>query len=127
MKSLDESIAFRLLQWLARSVYRYPQLFFFPQIVLLGLAVFYTIHHLGFSTSRNDLVGSNQKYHQIYLNFKKEFPEQDDIVAVVESENPEKNRQFVERLGAKMQAETDIFCEGLFNNDLQMLGTKAIL
>jgi hopanoid biosynthesis associated RND transporter like protein HpnN len=127
MNSSRESIAVRLLRLLARSVYRYPRVFFLPQIVLLGLAVYYTITHLQFSTSRNDLVGSDKKYHQNYLKFKKEFPGQDDIVAVVESENPEKNRQFVERLGAKLQAETNLFGEVMFNNDLKMLGRKALL
>jgi hopanoid biosynthesis associated RND transporter like protein HpnN len=127
MSNSTDSIAVRLLRLLARGVFRYPRLFFFPQIVLLGLAVYYTITHLQFSTSRNDLVGSDKKYHQNYLRFKKEFPGQDDIVAVVESENPEKNRQFVERLGAKLQAETNLFGEVMFNNDLKMLGRKALL
>jgi hopanoid biosynthesis associated RND transporter like protein HpnN len=127
MNNSRDSIAVRLLRLLARGVFRYPRLFFFPQIVLFGLAVYYTITHLQFSTSRNDLVGSDKKYHQNYLRFKKEFPGQDDIVAVVESENPEKNRQFVERLGAKLQAETNLFGEVMFNNDLKMLGRKALL
>ena len=127
MKGPSKSIAFRLLRLLARGVYRYPSLFFYPQIVLLGLALFYTIHHLGFSVGRSDLVGSEKKYHQIYARFKKEFPSQDDLVAVVESENPEKNRQFVERLGAKLEAETNIFGEVFFKGDLKMLGPKALL
>ena len=33
----------------------------------------------------------------------------DDIVVVVESDNIEKNRQFVERVAAKMQEETNLF------------------
>jgi len=127
MKGPSKSIAFRLLRLLARGVYRYPSLFFYPQIALLGLALFYTIHHLGFSVGRSDLVGSEKKYHQIYARFKKEFPSQDDLVAVVESENPEKNRQFVERLGAKLEAETNIFGEVFFKGDLKMLGPKALL
>jgi outer membrane protein insertion porin family len=46
-------------------------------------------------------VGSDKKYHQNFLKFKKEFPTQDDLVVVVESENQEKNRQFVLKVAAK--------------------------
>ena len=52
-------------------------------------------------------MGANKNYHQNLLQFKKEFPTQDDMVVIVESENAEKNRQFVERLGAKLEAETE--------------------
>ncbi len=73
------------------------------------------------------MVGANKKYHQNYLQFKKEFPTQDDLVVVVESENPEKNRQFVERLGAKLEAETNVFNHVFYKGELKMLGPKALL
>ena len=72
-------------------------------------------------------MGSNKKYHQNYLRFKNEFPTQDDLVVVVESEDPEKNRQFVERLGAKLEAETNVFHDVFYKGDLKMLGPKALL
>ena len=72
-----------------------------------SLCIFYTVKYLQFDTSRSNLVGANKNYHQNFLQFKKEFPTQDDLVVVVESENAEKNRQFVERLGAKLEAETE--------------------
>ena len=80
---------------------------FIPQIVLFLACIYYTVKNLQFDTSRNNLVGANKKYHQNFLSFKKEFPTQDDLVVVVESEDPEKNRQFVERLGARLEAETN--------------------
>ncbi len=46
---------------------------------------------------------------------------------VVESENPEKNRQFVERLGARMETETNVFKDVFYKGDLKMLGRKALL
>ncbi len=127
MKSPSDSIALRLLRRLARAVYKYPSLFFYPQILLFGLGVFFTVQHLQFDTSRNNLVGSDKKYHQNFLKFKKEFPTQDDLVVVVESETSEKNRQFVERLGAKMEAETNLFSDVFYKGDLKMMGRKALL
>jgi hopanoid biosynthesis associated RND transporter like protein HpnN len=76
--------------------------------------------------NRDDLVGPNQKYHQNYLAFQKEFPEPDDLVVVVESEDIEKNRQYVERIAAKMQAETNLFRDVFYQQSLGMMGAKAL-
>jgi uncharacterized protein len=128
MKRLtDDNLVARALGWLARAVFRHRWLFLYPQLVLFGLCVFYTVRYLQFDTRRDNLVGSDKKYHQNFLKFKKEFPTQDDLVVVVESENPEKNRQFVERLGAKLEVETNLFRDVFYKGDLKMLGSKALL
>ena len=121
------SVAIRTLSWLAETVYRYPRLFFYPQIFLFVVCVVFTVKRLEFDTSRNNLVGAEKRYHQNFLKFKKEFPTQDDLVVVVESEAPEKNRQFVERLGAKLEKETNLFTDLFYKGDLQMMGRKALL
>ena len=46
---------------------------------------------------------------------------------VVESDTPEKNRQFVERLGARLEAETNLFHDVMYKHDFNMLGSKALL
>ncbi len=127
MSIATESLAVRWLNRLADAVYLYPRLFFYPQVVLLAACVFYTVKHLEFNTSRRDLVGANKKYHQNYLQFRQEFPGQDDLVAVVESEDMEKNRQFVERLGARLEAETNLFKDVFYKGDLKLMGPKALL
>lgn len=128
MKPLNpESLSARLLGKLAWAVIHRRQWFFWPQIILFGLSILYTVRYLEFRTNRNDLVGSGKKYHQNFLAFKQEFPTQDDLVVVVESENAEKNRQFVERIGAKLEAETNLFMHVFYKGDLKMLGSKALL
>jgi hopanoid biosynthesis associated RND transporter like protein HpnN len=128
IKRLTENTAIaRVLTWLAGLVFRHRRLVLYPQLVLFVLCVGYTVGFLQFDTSRNNLVGSNKKYHQNFLKFKKEFPTQDDLVVVVESENSEKNRQFVERLGARLEAETNLFHDVFYKGDLKALGPKALL
>ncbi len=117
----------RVLAWLARLVWLHPGWFLWPQFALFGLCVWFTIHKLDFSTNRDDLVGSDKKYHHQYLEYKKEFQGQEDLVVVVESEDQEKNRQFVERLGAKLDLETNLFPFVFYKGDLKMLGPKALL
>jgi hopanoid biosynthesis associated RND transporter like protein HpnN len=126
--STDNLIA-RFLVALAGAVFRYRRLFFYPQLALFIASILITVKYPGivFDTSRNNLVGSNKKYHQNFRRFKAEFPTQDDLVVVVESEDAEKNRQFVERLGAKLEAETNVFHDVFYKGDLKMLGPKALL
>src|ERR1051325_677774 len=121
------SITARVLFWLADALYNHRRWFFYPQLVLMGLSIFYTIENLKFLTSRDALVGGEKKYHRDYLKYKEEFPVQDDLVVVVESENTEKNRQFVERLGAKLEAETNLFTSVFYKGDLKTMGPKALL
>jgi hopanoid biosynthesis associated RND transporter like protein HpnN len=123
----EDTMMARVLGWLVAGVLRYRRLVLYPQLLLFALCVVFTVKYLKFDTSRDNLVGSNKKYHQNFLKFKKEFPTQDDLVVVVESENEEKNRQFVERIGAKLEAETNTFRDVFYKGDLKMLGSKALL
>ena len=125
--STSDSIPVRALRWLAYGVCHYPRVVFYPQVVLCVLCVFHTVENLQFSTSRNDLVGADKKYHRNFLAFRKEFGSQEDLVAVVESEDQEKNRQFVERLGRKLEAETNLFADVFYKGDLKLLGPKALM
>src|SRR5882724_7494242 len=123
----EDSLMARILAALARVVIRHRGLILYPQLLLFVVCILFTIKYLQFDTSRDNLVGANKKYHQTFLKFKKEFPTQDDLVVVVESENPEKNRQFVERIGAKLEAETNVFRDVIYKGDFKMLGSKALL
>ena len=136
----EQSIVARGLAWLAQAVFHHRALFVYPQIVLFALCCVYTWRYLEFDMNQDDLVGTNKKYHQNFLRFKKEFPTQDDLVAVVESEDPEKNRQFIEHLGPRVEREmtwvhpahgpdyqTNLFHNIFFKGDLKMLGSKALL
>ena len=123
----NPSLVQRLLTRLADAVCSHPRVFFYPQVVLFAVCLLYTVRHLEFSTSRNDLVGSDKRYHQNFLAFKKEFPGQDDLVVLVESDRQDKNRQFVERLGARLEAETNLFTDVFYKGDLKLMGSKALL
>ena len=71
--------------------------------------------------------GRRQELPPEFPRVQEEFPLQDDLVVVVESEDPEKNRQFVERLGARLEQETNLFTDVFYKGDLKMLGQKALL
>ncbi len=130
------------LALLARLVFRHRRLMLYSQAILFVVCILYTVKYLEFDMNRDNLVGSNKQYQHNFLAFKKEFPQQDDLVVVVESENEERNRQFVERLGTKLEAakirvpvrpdsketvETNLFTDVFYKGDLKMMGAKALL
>jgi hopanoid biosynthesis associated RND transporter like protein HpnN len=117
----------RALGWMTAVVIRHRKWCVRLQLLLFGLCVWFTVAKLGFQTSRRDLVGADKRYHQIFLQFKEEFPAQDDMVVVVESESLSRNRQFVERLGARLESETNLFADVFYKGDLRMMGRKALL
>ena len=117
----------RLLTWLAAFVIGHRPQILAAHGVLFVAAVLITINGLEFSMDRSALVGAEKHYHQNFLKLRVEFPLQDDLVVVVESEDPEKNRQFVERLGVKLEAETNLVHNVFWKGDLRMLGSKALL
>ena len=127
MQPTNASFAVKLLTRLAHAIYYWRLWFIYPQIALFGVCIWYTVERLEFDTSRTNLVGAEKRYHQIYLKYKEDFNVRDDTVVVVESENAEKNRQFVERIGAKLEMETNLFAEVFYKGDLKMLGPKALL
>ena len=101
----------KLLEATADWTIRYPRRIVLVQFILAGLCIWYAITNLQFITDRNSLVGDDLQYHKIFLQYKDEFPSQDDIVAVVESDNFERNRRFVESLGKRLEAETNLFTD----------------
>ena len=127
MRPLHEQLAGRLLHKLADQLHAHPLWFVFPQVLLLVICVSYTATHLKFSTNRSDLVSSHEKYQKTQLLLKREFKFEDSLVAVVESENQDKNRQFVERLAQRLRSEPQLFQDVYYKGDLKMMGSKALL
>ena len=80
-----------------------------------------------FDISRDSLVGANKKYHQNFLRFKKEFPPQDDLVVVVESETGRKTGSSSSGW-ARSWRRRPIFSGTFFTRaTYKMMGAKALL
>ena len=127
------SLAVRMLTWLAGALIRRPGWFLWPQVLLFFGCVAYTVFQLEFDMDRNSLVGEDKPSHRNFMEMRREFPSQDDIVVVDETTDTEKNRQVVERLGARLEAEsvaanpTNLFGDVFYKGDLRLMGRKALL
>jgi hopanoid biosynthesis associated RND transporter like protein HpnN len=133
MGAENPSLSVRLLRRLAALVMTRPAWVVGPQVLLFAVSLWFTWTHLEFDMDRNSLVDANLEYHRNFLALKKQFPGEDDLVAVVESEDLEKNRQFVERLAARLEANstdrnaTNVFTDVFYKGDLKLMGPKALL
>jgi hopanoid biosynthesis associated RND transporter like protein HpnN len=132
MKALSaDSLMARVLGRLAALACHHPRWLVIPQLVLFVVCVAYALPKpygwLEFDTNRDDLVGANKKYQHNFLQFKQEFTQQDDLVVIVQSGNPEKNRQFVERLGARLETEANLFTDVFYKGDMKIMGAKALM
>ena len=128
MKALRaDTFLARCLGRLTAAILRHPRHFIWPQVLLFAACVVYTCFHLKLDMDNDHLVGPNQRYHANHLAMLKEFPEPDRLVVAVESDNPEKNRQFVERIAARMQAETNLFRDVFYQQSLSVMREKTLL
>jgi hopanoid biosynthesis associated RND transporter like protein HpnN len=125
MTSVGDTLFARVLRALARQVCRHPAWFIYPQILLFIASVVYTAFNWRLDMDKDNLVGGPT--HAVYMKFRKEFPGEDELAVVVESDDMERNRQFVERLAAKLQPETNLFTDVFYKGDMASLGRKALL
>src|SRR5580765_3221123 len=126
MKPLNESIAGRLLHSLAEAVFYHPRWFCCIQLLLVLVSLGYTVTTLQFSTDKHDLISTQESYWRQFLEFKRDFKIHENLFVLVESESREKNREFVERLAARLQADSQ-FADIYYRAGLKLLGPKALL
>lgn len=117
----------RKLRTLTDAILDRPWRFVAPQLLLFVVCIFYAVHSLGFSAARGDLVSEKIKYQRDYVEFKREFQLPDALIAMAESDSPEKNRLFVERLAARLQREPALFANTVYKGDLEQMGRKGLL
>jgi hopanoid biosynthesis associated RND transporter like protein HpnN len=127
MTPFSNTVSARLLRGLARAVCAHPRWFVYPQIVLALAGVLYTAARLTLDTNRTHLIGTNLPQQRLYLKYRQEFPREDELIVVVQSGQRERNRQFLERLAARVAPQTNLFTSLFYKGDLAAFGPKALL
>src|ERR1041384_5193182 len=122
MSSHSSSSFAGFLRVIAHAVCTHPKTFFYPQIALAILCTWYTATHLQVDMDRDELIGPKMKSHRVFLEFEKEFPHQDDLVVVVQSSSQARNREFIERLAARVRPTTNLFSHLFYKADFTALG-----
>ncbi len=126
MKPLHENRAGRLLHSLSEAVIHHQGWFLYVQLLLVLVCIGYTATTLRFSTDKNDLFSVQESYQRQFLEFRKEFKVHDNLFVLVESEDREKSREFVERLAARLRTDS-LFADVYSRAGLKLMGPKALL
>ncbi len=106
---------------------RFPMLTLAACLGLAAVCAIYTRDHLTFKTSRADLIDPKTEYHQRWINYTREFGDvTEDMVVVVEGDDPATITQTLDELGTRLASETDLFKNVLYKVDLSHLREKAL-
>ena len=121
-----ESLLSRPLVAMTRGVLRVPRLVLAMALLLAVLSLLISFRGLGFRTNRLDLLDPNSSYNQRWLAYLEEFGDQDDVVVLVEGDDPTAVERGLETVAERIKAEPAIFSSLLDYPDLSRLQAKAL-
>ena len=125
MTPFSNTVSARLLRRLAKVICQHPRWFVYPQIALALAGGLYTAAWLKLDMNRGHLVGTNSRQQRLYLEYRQEFPREEELVVVVQGGRRERNRQFIERLAARVAPETNLFTGLIYKGDLATPGAQS--
>lgn len=108
-------------------VSRFPILVLLAALILSAISVIYTRDNLQFLTGRDDLMPKNSAFHGNYREYRQEFGDQEEIVIVIESDDPERADSFGRELYATLLKRKDVFLEVFYPNGLEFFRKNGLL
>ena len=96
-------------------------------LVLAVLSLWVTAEKLTFKTGRGDLVARDLPYVQRHEMFRQEFDDFDGMIVVVEGNDPDQKKNFVEVLAAKLKSQPNVFSDVFYKIDTSYFKDKALL
>jgi len=106
---------------------RYPIAILFVALLLSVISGIYTKNNLEFLTGRDDLMPKNSKFHRDYRDYRQEFGDTEEIVVVLESDDPDKAGRFGQELYGRLQKRKDVFREVFYPNGLPFFQKNGLL
>jgi hopanoid biosynthesis associated RND transporter like protein HpnN len=97
-------------------------------LLLAGLAVYYTLHHLTISTNRNDLVASNKRLIQLSNQMDRAFGGRDGLVVVIENGTQQHRAvRFADALAAELRRYPERFTDLFYRLNPDVFKPWALL
>jgi len=106
---------------------RYPLAILFVALLLSAISVVYTKNNLEFLTGRDDLMPKNSKFHRDYRDYRLEFGDTEEIVVVLESDDPDKAGRFGKELFSRLQQRKDVLREVFYPYGLPFFQKNGLL
>lgn len=114
------------IEYLTRWVLQSPHLVLAMAAVLSVFSVYLTMTRLGYLTSRQDLLNPNSEYSQLWVEYIREFGDDDDAVVVVEGPSREVLVPVLEELTNVLDKHDQLFHSVLHEVDLEKIRAKGL-
>ena len=113
----------RLFAFVARR----PVLVLTIALLLSAASVVYTIRSMEFLTGRNDLMPQNAPFQVDYRAYQAEFGDQEEIVAVIESDDAERATRAADALYARLTRDSGLYREVFYPGGLPYFRKNGML
>ncbi len=120
------SLLGRGLVWWTSMCLRWPLAIVLAALVSAAVAGVWTAQHLGYKVSRVDLLDPESEYNKLWIDYIREFGEDDDAVIVVEGRSREEVIGVLEELSREVAREGDLFRSVLHEVDLSRIRAKGL-
>lgn len=124
--SSESSPLSRPFQIITAALLRYPAAVLSLALGLALAALLLTGYQLGYRTSRLDLLNPNSDYNRLWIEYIKEFGEDDDAVVVVEGPSREEVVPVLQEISALLARENHLFHAVLHEVDLAKIRAKGL-
>lgn len=104
-----------------------PRLILILALLLSVAAVIYTVKNMEFLTGRDDLMPRNAAFQVDYRAYRAEFGDQEEIVAVIESEDAEKSTRAADALHTRLNRDSALFREIFYPGGLPFFRQNGLL
>jgi len=105
----------------------YPRLILVLALLVSSISVIYTIKNMEFMTGRDDLMPRNAPFQVDYRAYSAEFGDQEEIVAVIESDDAEKSTRAADALYALLNRDKGMFRDVFYPGGLPFFRTNGLL
>jgi hopanoid biosynthesis associated RND transporter like protein HpnN len=96
-------------------------------LLLSAFSVLYTVRNMEFLTGRDDLMPKNAPFQVDYRAYRAEFGDQEEIVAVIESDDAERSTRAADALYARLNREQGVFREVFYPGGLPYFRKNGLL
>jgi len=122
----EPSLLARPLRAVTRLVLRFPAAVVTLAVALALLGVGWSVTHLGFRTSRLDLLNPESGCNRLWIEYINEFGDEDDVVVVVEGPGREYVVPVLEEVSAALAQQDRFFYAVLHEVDLTKIRCKGL-
>ena len=104
-----------------------PRLILGMALLLSVISVFYTVRNMEFLTGRDDLMPRNAPFQVDYRAYRAEFGDQEEIVAVIESDDAERATRAADALYLRLNQEKGVYREVFYPGGLPYFRKNGLL